>query len=249
MRSAAVAFVLVLFAPPATADDALVAVAANFSQAMTELAAEFRAQTGHEVIVATGSTGTLYAQITNGAPYDVLLAADQERPALLEKSGVAVAGSRFTYATGRLVLWSANATLIRSDLQATLQQEAVGSVAIANPRLAPYGMASRESLEAMGAWDSVREKIVMGENVGQTFALVATGNAQLGFVSLSQVISADDKATLRYLPVSEDLHAPIRQDAVLLQHGRSNAAAIAFLRFLREPAGKAIISHNGYGVD
>jgi molybdate transport system substrate-binding protein len=250
MKVLATIFCLFLiFAKPASAEEALVAVAANFSSVMEELAAAFELKSGHEVLVASGSTGSLYAQILNGAPYDALLAADQERPRLLEESGFAVADSRQTYATGRLVLWSADSELILDDLAATIGQKHIVSVAIANPELAPYGAASREALNSLQVWESIRNRIVMGENIGQTYALVATQNAQLGLVALSQAMNSDKSGKPAYLPVAENLHAPIRQDAVLLQHGHDNAAAREFLLFLRSAEGKTIVSNHGYGVN
>lgn len=231
------------------ADDALIAVAANFARAAEQLESTFERNSQHRVTITTGSTGTLYAQILNGAPYDVLLAADEERPALLLESADAIGGSAFTYAIGQLVLWSANPAMIQSDLRSTLVQEEITALAIANPALAPYGIASREALQSLGVWDSVRSKIVMGENVGQTMALIATGNAPLGIVSFSQVMNGATLPSQKYLPFSEDLHAPIRQDAVLLRHGRDNLAARDFLAFLVSAEGKAVIISNGYSVN
>ena len=235
--------------PSAQADKALIAVAANFSGVAEQLEVAFEAGTDHEITIVSGSTGGLYAQILNGAPYDVLLAADQERPMLLEKSGEAVDGSRFTFASGRLALWSADSTLIKADLKATLQQEEIHALAIANPALAPYGIASREALQSLQVWEGVRDKLVMGQNVGQAHALIATGNAQVGVIALSQLINTDQVPGSSYLEVPKHLHAPIYQDAVLLRHGRENRAAIDFLVFLRSSAGKDAISSSGYGTN
>ena len=234
---------------PALAAEALIAVAANFSALAERLEVEFESRTDHDITIAIGSTGSLYAQIRNGAPYDVFLAADQERPTLLEKSGNAVDGSRFTFAEGRLALWSADGSLIKADLQTTLRQHEIHALALANPALAPYGNASREALQSLGVWDSVRDKVVMGQNVGQVYALIATGNAQAGFVALSQLISGDQAPGIAYLPVPRKLHAPIYQDAVLLRHGRQNMAAIDFLAFLQSSDARDAISSNGYGVN
>jgi len=234
---------------PLLADDALIAVAANFSQTAEQLKTAFERETQHRVTITTGSTGSLYAQILNGAPYDVLLSADRERPSLLLKSGNAIAGSAFTFAIGRLVLWSANPAVIQSDLETTLAQEHITALAIANPSLAPYGIASREALQSLQVWSRVRNKIVMGENVGQTMALIATSNAELGIVSLSQLVNSETLSSGNYLLIPENLHASIRQDGVLLRHGRDNAAARDFLHFLQSTEGRAVIESNGYGVD
>ena len=249
MKKITLLVIVFLLAPRALlADDALVAVAANFSSTAGQLKSLFERNTNHRLTITSGSTGSLYAQIRNGAPYDILLAADQQRPALLLASGDAVAGSSFTFAVGRLVLWSANPALIRADLLTTLAQEDFAALAIANPALAPYGIASREALQSLGVWDSVRDRIVMGENVGQAMALVATGNAELGMLSLAQMSDGRTPAAA-YLTVAEELHEPIRQDAVLLRHGRANVAAQEFLDFLKSAEGKAVIQTNGYGVD
>lgn len=231
------------------ADETLVAVAANFTGTADRLEAAFEQVSHHEVTIATGSTGSLYAQIRNGAPYDILLAADQERPALLLESGDAIGGSPFTYAIGRLVLLSANPVMILADVRTTLVQEGLATLAIANPALAPYGIASREALQSLGLWNVVKGKIVMGENVGQTMALIATGNAELGIVSLAQLLHGGAFSDQAYLPVPENLHKRIRQDAVLLRHGRDNVAAREFLAFMKSAAGKAVIISDGYGVN
>lgn len=248
-RSISICLAPLIFSALAQADEALIAVAANFTNVAKQLETEFEAISEHRITITTGSTGKLYAQIVNGAPYDVLLAADQERPALLEKSGDSVSGSRFTFASGRLALWSTDPDLIQSDLTATLAQEEIAVLAIANPALAPYGIASREALQSLHVWDTVRNKIVMGENVGQTHALVATGNAQAGIVALSLVLDRRVAPGIAHLVVPEDLHEPIRQDAVLLRHGYGNSAAKDFLSFLQSETGKTAIRSYGYGVD
>jgi len=244
-------FPLLILALPLTiqAEEALLAVATNFAGVAQQLETEFELTAHHRITLVTGSTGKLYAQIVNGAPFDVLLAADQERPRLLEASGLAVTGSRFTFAIGRLVLASMNANLIGPDLRESLSRGLTGKLAIANPELAPYGFASRKTLQSLHLWDVVRERIVMGENIGQTFALVATRNAELGFIALSQVVAQRGADALSYIEVPEDLHEPIRQDATLLQHGNANAAAIEFLVFLRSNRARAMLSEYGYGLD
>ena len=233
----------------ALADSALVAVAANFAEAAQALEAEFRAATGHDLQMTTGSTGKLFAQIGQGAPFDLFLSADSATPTRLVADGKAVAGSQFTYAVGRLILWSADAGRIGADGRRALTDPALRFVAIANPDLAPYGVAARETLQALGLWDSLQPKIVMGQNIGQTHALVAAGAAELGFVALSAVSGPNLPMEGSRWDVPQDLHAPIRQDAVLLTHGADNIAARAFLDFLRTPRAAEMIARFGYGTD
>ncbi len=234
---------------PAGAERALAAVAANFAAAAERLAADFGHATEYEVTVATASTGKLYAQIRNGAPFDVFLAADRRRPELLERAGSAVPGSRITYAVGRLTLWSPNAALIEEDGRRTLRAAKFRRLAMANPELAPYGAAARRTLYALGLHDALRSRIVMGENIGQTYALTATGNADLGLVALSSVLSPRNKLGGSRWDVPERLHDPIRQDAVLLRRGRNNAAARAFLDYLQAPEVREVIRSFGYAVE
>ena len=229
----------------AAADEVSVAVAANFTAPMNAIAAEFARDTGHKAHLAFGSSGKFYAQIVNGAPFDVLIAADDETPARLVAEKHAISGSAFTYATGKLVVWSATPGFI--DGQATvLKNGAFRYLSIANPKLAPYGRAAMETLAALKI-EVPLNKIVTGENIAQTFQFVSTGNADLGFVALSQVWK-DGKLTSGsgwIVPVT--LHAPIRQDAVLLEKGRANAAASALLAYLKTPAARAVIERYGYG--
>lgn len=234
---------------PARAGEALVAVAANFAEATDTLKAEFRRRTGHTLIVTTGSTGKLYAQIVAGAPFEILLSADAKTPLKLEEEGKAVAGTRFTYATGKLTLWSADADRIGADGKAALSDPALRYVAIANPDLAPYGVAARETLVAMGLWEQLQPKIVMGQNIGQTFSMVDTGAAEVGFVALSAVQSPRAPAKGSHWDVPPDLFKPIRQDAILLNPGRDNEAAVAFLDFLRTNPALAVIESYGYAFD
>ena len=245
-RVACFVVILTLFPVPATADDTLVAVAANFAEAAERLEASFEATTGHDLVVATGSTGKLFAQIKNGAPFDVLLAADQRRPELLEEEGRAIAGSRFTYAVGRLTLWSPDRDRVATDGAQTLRTGVFRKLALANPDLAPYGLAARETLAALGLLESLRERIVLGENAGQTHALVATGNAELGFVALSSVLNRRNRMPGSRWDVPAELHAPIRQDAVLLTRAAHNAAARAFLEYLRSAEARELIESLGY---
>jgi molybdate transport system substrate-binding protein len=236
-----------LWASLASADEALVAVATNFIYTAGELEGRFEQQSAHRLTITSGATGKLYAQIRNGAPYDLLLAADQERPALLEREGRAVAGSRFTYAEGRLVVWSPDASLIRDSVADTLRQPDLRTFAVANSRLAPYGAAALQVLRAIGADGSVKAQQVTGENVGQAFTLVATGNADIGLVALAQVLAPRQGARGAWVAVDPDLYDPIRQDAVLLRHGADNPAARAFYDWLRRPAARELIATHGYG--
>lgn len=230
----------------ARAAEVSVAVAANFGAPMQRIAAAFEQQTGHKAVIALGSTGAFYAQIRNGAPFQVLLAADDETPARLEREGLAVAGSRFTYAIGRLVLWSKQPALV-DDAGAVLRSAAFERIAIANPKLAPYGAAAVEAMTRLGVFADLQPRIVQGDNIAQTYQFVASGNAQLGFVALSQ-ISADGKLTGGSAWVVPDrLHSPIRQDAVLLVPGRDHAAAVALLAFLQSDAARSVIRSYGYG--
>lgn len=229
-----------------SADDALVAAAANFAEPLTRLERTFEASHPHRLRVAVGSTGKLYAQVLHGAPFDILLAADQERPTLLERAGLAVPGSRRTYAVGRLTLWSADPERIQGDAAALLEAGNFRRLAMANPALAPYGAAAREVLQGFGLYATLRDRIVTAENIGQTHAMVATGNAEIGFVAASGIRESDEGSRWQ---VPADLHAPIRQDAVLLAHGADNPAAQQFLEFLHGERARAIISDYGYGVD
>lgn len=231
----------------ASADEVRVAVAANFTAPMKEIVAAFTQETGHEVEVSFGSTGKLYAQIRNGAPFEALLAADEKRPEMLEKQGVAVRGSRFTYAIGSLVLWSAEPGVIDRE-DKVLEQGAFAKLAIANPRLAPYGEAAVEVLKALGLWDKIEPKLVMGENIAQTFQFVDTGNADLGFVALSQVMQRGELTKGSGWIVSGDMHAPIRQDAVILESGRENRAVTELMEYLKSDKARAIIESFGYEV-
>ena len=231
---AGMASVVAQQAGAASKGEALVAVAANFARVAESLKPVFEASTGYSVIFASGSTGKLYAQITNGAPYDMLLAADQMRPQLLEQAGLG--WERQTYARGLLTLWQPETGGIGED---TLRQGDFVHLAIANPALAPYGLAAREALMAMGLWEALQGRIVMGQNVGQAFALVASGNAELGLVAQSYATGQGAG-----WPVPEGLYSPILQDAVLLS---DNPAAVAFMAFLATEPAQEIIRAAGYG--
>ena len=223
-----------------------VAVAANFNAPMQRIAQAFERATGHRAVLAVGATGGLYAQIRNGAPFQVLLAADDETPARIEKEGTGVAGTRFTYAIGRLVLWSRQPGLV-DDQGAVLRGNGYARLALANPKLAPYGAAAIAVLRGMGLIDRLQPRLVQGDNIAQTYQFVATGNAQIGFVALSQVSVDGRIAQGSDWIVPENLHAPIRQDAILLAPGRNQPAATALLDFLRGPEARAIIRQFGYG--
>jgi len=245
---AGIAILLALVPVKALAGEATIAVASNFYQVLQELKQEFEATTPHRLFVTTGSTGKHYAQIINGAPYDVLLAADQQRVALLIKSGKAVETSRFTYAYGKLALWSANPQLIDKDGTKTLRSGQFRNLAMANPALAPYGQAARMVLKSLGLWDALQDKLVMGQNVGQTYSLVVTGNAELGFVAKAHLTSpkSSGKGSSWLVPI--DLYDPIRQDGVLLVRAIDNPAAKDFMAYLASDGAKAIIKRFGYGI-
>ena len=229
-------------APRAMAAEVRVAVAANFAEPAREIAARFRARTGHEASISIGSSGQLYAQVVNGAPFDVLLSADRERPEKAEAEGLGVAGSRFTYATGRLVLFSRTPGLV-DGRGAVLRTGRFDKIAIADPRTAPYGVAAVEAMRKLGAYDSLQPKLVQGTSIAQTYQFVDTGAAELGFLALSQV--AQVKGGSRWL-VPAALHTPIDQQAVLLKRGAGNPAARAFLAFLRGAEARAVIRRYGY---
>lgn len=231
-------------AGPAIADQTSVAVAANFTDAAKEIAAAFKAETGHEAILSFGATGLLYTQITQGAPFEVLLSADAAHPATAIEAGLGVEGSSFTYAVGKIVLWSASADLVTGA--ETLNQGSFRKIALADPATAPYGAAAVAAMTALGVHDALKPKFVQGKNIAQAYQFVATGNAELGFVALAQVTG--NSSGSRW-DVPENLYAPIRQDAVLLIKGQENAAAIAFLDFLKRPDARAIIAKYGYGTE
>jgi molybdate transport system substrate-binding protein len=233
---------LALFAAvPAQAGKAHVAVAANFTKLAEELAPVFHTQTGHEVIYSFGATGQLYAQISQGAPFDVFLAADAERPEKAVADGFGVENSRFTYAIGVLALFSTVLNL--DDGKAILEGGGYIRLAIADPKAAPYGRAALESLDALGLAEVMRDRLVTGESISQALQFVQTGNAELGFVAASQVVGQDNVWL-----VPRELYAPIVQDAVLLKRGEGNAAAEAFVEFLKSDVARGMIRASGYAV-
>lgn len=237
--------ILALAARGVFAAEVQVAVAANFSAPMQRIAADFEQATGHQAKLAFGSSGKFYAQIRHGAPFDVLLSADDETPAKLEKEGMAVAGSRFTYSIGRLALWSAKPGYV-DDKGGVLKKGAFKHLSIASPKLAPYGAAAVETLNKLGLLAALQPKFVQGENIAQTFQFVSTGNAELGFVALSQVIEGGKLKRGSAWIVPPGLHAPIRQDAVILARGRDNPAALALMKYLKQDQARAIIKAYGY---
>lgn len=232
------------YSATASADEIRVAVAANFTEVIKQLGAEFSKQSGHQVSVSSGATGKLYAQIKNGAPYDIFLAADEQTPTRLDDEGDIVAGSRFTYALGSLVLWSANDKLI-DDQQSVLKKQDFAHISIANPKTAPYGRAAQQTLEKLGLWDELQPKMVRGENIGQAYQYVYSENAQLGFVAKSQVFKDDAFSGGSYWQVPSDMYDPIVQQAVLL---KDNQPARELLDYLRSDAATAVIESYGYSV-
>ncbi len=240
------------WAAAGSAAEVTVAVAANFTAPMQKIAAVFAQDTGHKAQLAFGSTGKFYAQIKNGAPFSVLLAADDETPARLEAEGLAVPGSRFTYATGRLALWSKQPNLVddKGEVLHSPHFEKLGihKIAMADPKLAPYGAAAMEVIQRLDVQANVVPRLVQGESIGQTYQFVSTENAQLGFVAVSQ-ISVDGRLTQgsAWL-IPPHLHTPLKQDAVLLKVGADNVAAVALLKYLRSDKAKAIIRSHGYAL-
>ena len=212
---------------------------------MKRIAEEFEKGTGHKAVISAGATGKFYAQITNGAPFDVFLSADDETPVKLEKEGFAVPGTRFTYATGRLVLWSANPTLV-DDKAAVLVRNDFNRLAIAAPKLAPYGAAAMQVLIKTSRLNLLQPKLVTGGSIGQTYSMVATGNAELGFVAMSQVFEEGQLKSGSAWVVPANLHSPLRQDAVLLARGKANPAALQLLIFLKSGQARAIMNSFGY---
>jgi len=237
-----------LFLPSAAhADEVQVAVAANFTALIQAIAPEFEKTTGHKIVAIFGSTGKFYAQIKNGAPFEVLLAADEATPVKLEKEGAAVAGTRFTYAVGKLVLWSANPTIVDVAGE-VLKTGRFRHLSIANPKLAPYGAAAVETLKALGLLDAVQSRLAQAETIVQAHQFVATGNAELGFVALSQVLKEGKLAAGSAWVVPLGLYTPIRQDAVILEKGRGKAAAEALMKYLKSDKAMAVIKSYGYGL-
>lgn len=235
---------IMMHVTPALADQALVAVAANFIPPFREIAIAFETATGHTIRVVAGSSGNFYSQIKNGAPFDVFLSADTERPKLLEEEGLGVKDSRATYAVGRLALWSLTPSLVKGA--DTLNSQHFKHLAIANPKTAPYGAAAMQTMQKLGVWDKLQPRIVTGENLGQTMGFIESGNAELGFVALSQVLDPKLKGKGARWDVPTELHEPIKQDMILLTKGKDNPAARALMEFIGGPQAKAVIGRYGY---
>lgn len=221
-----------------------VAVAANFTDAAKEIAAAFAETTKHEAVLSFGATGQFYTQITQAAPFEVFLAADDQRPTQAVKEGYGVENTVFTYAIGQLVLYSTHKNTVTGP--ETLKENSFNKIAIANPETAPYGVAAIQAMTALNVYDTLKPKIVQGQNIGQTYQFIQTGNAELGFVALGQV--SQTNAGSRWV-VPQDLYKPIRQDAVLLKTGSDNPAAIAFIEFLKSDIAAKIIQKYGYALD
>lgn len=233
---------------PAFAEQVQAAVAPNFVPAFREVSIEFEQATGHHVRMVSGSSGKLYSQIENGAPFDVFLSADMARPKLLEEGGLGVPGTRFTYAIGHLVLWSPHADLVKGA--ETLFSKNYTHLAITNSKNAPYGLAAIQVMQKLRIWDKLQPQhiIVVGENIGQTMELIEAGHAELGFVALSQVMDPKIKGKGSRWDVPNHLHEPIKQDIILLTKGKDNPAAKALMEFMGGPQAKAIIERYGYGM-
>lgn len=242
----ALAFLLASFATSVLADDVPVAVAANFTAPMQKIAAEFEKDTGHKVVASFGSTGKFYAQIRNGAPFELLLAADDETPAKLIAENAAVAGSQYTYAIGKLVLWSAKAGVVDENGE-VLKKGSFAHIALASPKLAPYGAAGIETMKALGVHDALAARIVTAENIGQAYQFVSSGNAELGFVALSQVLK-DGRIEGSAWIVPAKYYQPIRQDLVILVPGRGKPATEALAKYLKGDKARAVIKAYGYDL-
>ena len=247
MKRLSALFVSLLAAAGVHAAEVQVAVAANFTAPAQQIAGEFERKTGHKAVLSFGATGKFYAQISNGAPFEVFLAADDTTPARLDKEGGTVAGSRFTYAVGTLVLWSAKADFVDGKGE-VLKGGKFNKLSVANPKTAPYGAAAIETLTRLKLLAAVQPKFVQGENISQTLQFVHTGNADLGFVALSQVFKDGKLSSGSAWIVPGEMHEPIYQDAVILAKGKDNPAAAAFLEFLKSPYAHAVIKSYGYAL-
>ena len=229
------------------AEEVRIAVAANFTDVTRQIVPLFEQATGHTTRISYGSTGMLFSQIENGAPFDVFLAADTRRPVKAEAEGLAVPGSRFIYARGKLVLWSVKQGAFEAG-ESFLKRGEFAHAAIANPETAPYGLAARQVMEHLGVWQTLQPRLVRGDSIAQTFQFVATGNAEIGFVAWSQVKAWQGTPGTTW-EIPADDYAPIEQAAVLLRRGANNPAARAFLAFLKRDSTRAVIEHFGYGVE
>lgn len=237
-----------IFSSQAMAEQVHAAVAANFTGAMKSVVEQFEAETGHNVVLSFASSGKILAQIQNGAPFEVFLSADQLKPKALEDAGFIVEDSRFTYAIGALALWSSRPDFIENN-DKRLSSGDFNKLSLANPKLAPYGLAATEVLDALNLTDATKDRWVQGENIAQTYQFVATGNADLGFVALSQIMSNGKVAKGSSWIVPTELYSPIRQDAVLLKKGAENSAARELMAYLKSNTAQSIIHSYGYKTE
>ena len=244
-RRVALTALLLLALPAARAEEVVAAVAANFAAAMARIEPAFEQASGHQLTVVLGSSGKFLQQIQQGAPFDVLLSADAERPEALAKSGLGVPVSRFTYAIGRLVLWSPQPGAF-GDGEAYLKAGAFRHLAIANPAVAPYGAAAQRTLEQLGLWAGLQEKIVRAEDIGQVYAMIGSGAAEVAFVAYSSVLAGNKPGSQWLVP--QTLYPPLRQDAILITRAKSNPAAKALLDYLKTPAAREVIESLGYDL-
>lgn len=244
-KSFILTLLFVAYATSLRAEEAMVAVAANFSAPMQQIAALFQKETGHQIKLSFGASGGIYAQIKNGAPFDLFLSADQLTPQKLEAEGLGVPNSRFTYATGQLVLWSKQEGLVDAKGH-VLQNKSIQRIALANPKLAPYGAAAIETMTNLGLLKELQSKLVQGDNIAQTYQFVSTQNAQIGFVALSQVFANGNITSGSAWIVPGNLHQPIQQDVILLRKGQDNKAATALLLYLKGEQAKKIMKSFGY---
>lgn len=244
-KSFILTLLFVAYATSLRAEEAMVAVAANFSAPMQQIAALFQKETGHQIKLSFGASGGIYAQIKNGAPFDLFLSADHLTPQKLEAEGLGVPNSRFTYATGQLVLWSKQEGLVDAKGH-VLQNKSIQRIALANPKLAPYGAAAIETMTNLGLLKELQSKLVQGDNIAQTYQFVSTQNAQIGFVALSQVFANGKITSGSAWIVPGNLHQPIQQDVILLRKGQDNKAATALLLYLKGEQAKKIMKSFGY---
>lgn len=243
----AVALLFSTQANSAIAGEVNAAVAANFTAPVQQIAALFEKETGNTVKLSFGATGKFYSQIKEGAPFDVLLAADEKTPMLMEREGLAVANTGFVYAMGKLVLWSSTTGYV-DDKGAVLSNGSYNKLSYADPKLAPYGLAAQETLHKLNLWDKVQSKLVTGDSITQAYQFAATGNAELAFIALSQITKEGKVAEGSWWIVPAELYSPIKQGAVLLTAAKDKAAAQAFLNYLKSEKALAIIRSFGYGL-
>jgi molybdate transport system substrate-binding protein len=246
-KSSILAILLAAYATTLRAEEAVLAVAANFSAPMQQIATLFQKDTGHTIKLSFGATGAIYAQIKNGAPFDVFLSADQSTAQKLGLEGMAVPNSRFTYATGQLTLWSKQKDLVDGNGQ-ILKSNSIQRIAVANPKLAPYGAAALETITRLGLLNELQPKLVQGDNISQTYQFIFTQNAPIGFVALSQIYANDAITSGSAWIVPSHLYKPIAQDAILLRKGSDNAAAKALMLYLKGDKARQIIKSYGYLV-